>query len=151
MKYILSFMCILHFRSFLPLYFFNSYSIFVRLLLNFLPRGRLSYHLCFECFSQLSFDSEKYTKSANIRHKDDRMNSLYKFRYFARRYLERPIRLPRQPKVLHIAQAQVEFHVCERAGTEKINKVYLLKIVFRIYKTFPIYMSHEKPVLIYDH
>ena len=48
---------------------------------------------------------------------------------FERPYLERPIRLPRQLKVLHIAQAQVEFHVlmCERAGTEKINKVYLLK------------------------
>ena len=26
--------------------------------------GRLSYHLCVECFSQLSFDSEVYTKSA---------------------------------------------------------------------------------------
>ena len=55
-------------------------------------KGRLSYHLCVECFSQLSFDSEVYTKSAavadfvyssesnesceNIRHKDDRMNSL---------------------------------------------------------------------------
>ena len=63
---------------------------------------------------------------------------------FERPYLERPIRLPRQPKVLHIAQAQVEFHVCERAGTEKINKVYLLKIVFRIYKTCPINMNHQK-------
>ena len=56
-------------------------------------KGRLSYHLGVECFSQLSFDSEVYTKSAtaadfiyisesndswkNIRHKDDRMNSLY--------------------------------------------------------------------------
>jgi hypothetical protein len=28
------------------------------------PKGRLSYHLCVECFSQLSFDSEVYTKSA---------------------------------------------------------------------------------------
>ena len=27
-------------------------------------KGRLSYHLCFECFLQLSFDSEVYTKSA---------------------------------------------------------------------------------------
>ena len=26
-------------------------------------KGRLSYHLCVECFSQLSFDSEMYTKS----------------------------------------------------------------------------------------
>ena len=25
-------------------------------------KGRLSYHLCVECFSQLSFDSEVYTK-----------------------------------------------------------------------------------------
>ena len=47
------------------------------------------YHLCVECFSQLSFDSEMYTKSAilytflnqmrvvkNIRHKDGRITSL---------------------------------------------------------------------------
>ena len=27
-------------------------------------KGRLSYHLWVECFSQLSFDSEVYTKSA---------------------------------------------------------------------------------------
>ena len=27
-------------------------------------KGRLSYHLCVEYFSQLSFDSEMYTKSA---------------------------------------------------------------------------------------
>ena len=27
-------------------------------------KGRLSYHPCVECFSQLSFDSEVYTKSA---------------------------------------------------------------------------------------
>ena len=27
-------------------------------------KGRLPYHLCVECFSQLSFDSEVYTKSA---------------------------------------------------------------------------------------
>ena len=27
-------------------------------------KGRLSYHLCVECFSQLSFVSEVYTKSA---------------------------------------------------------------------------------------
>ena len=27
-------------------------------------KGRLSYHLCVECFSHLSFDSESYTKSA---------------------------------------------------------------------------------------
>ena len=26
-------------------------------------KGRLSYHLCVECFSQLWFDSEVYTKS----------------------------------------------------------------------------------------
>ena len=26
-------------------------------------KGRLSHHLCVECFSQLSFDSEVYTKS----------------------------------------------------------------------------------------
>ena len=31
-------------------------------LLN--TKGRLSYHLCVECFSQLSFYSEVYTKSA---------------------------------------------------------------------------------------
>ena len=51
-----------------------------------------SYHLCVKCFSQLSFDSEVYTKSAtavdflytsesneklkNIRRKDDRITSL---------------------------------------------------------------------------
>ena len=40
-----------------------------------------SYHLCVDCFSQLSFDSEVYTKSAarvvkNIRRKDDRITSL---------------------------------------------------------------------------
>ena len=29
-------------------------------------KGRLSYHLCIECFSQLSFDSEVYTKSAAV-------------------------------------------------------------------------------------
>ena len=50
------------------------------------------YHLCVKCFSQLSFDSEVYTKSAtavdflytsesneklkNIRRKDDRITSL---------------------------------------------------------------------------
>ena len=28
----------------------------------------LSYHLCVECFSQLSFDSEVYTKSAAVAH-----------------------------------------------------------------------------------
>ena len=59
-------------------------------------KGIASYHLCFECFSQFSFDSEMYTKSTavskqllimytflsqmrigeNIRHKDDRMKSL---------------------------------------------------------------------------
>ena len=55
-------------------------------------KGRLiiSYHLFVECFSQLSFDSEVYIKSAvvadfvytsesvvkNIRHKDDMMKSL---------------------------------------------------------------------------
>ena len=31
-----------------------------------LTKGRLSYHLCVECFSQLSFDSEVYTKSAAV-------------------------------------------------------------------------------------
>ena len=30
------------------------------------PKGRLFYHLCVECFSQLSFDSEVYTKSAAV-------------------------------------------------------------------------------------
>ena len=53
-------------------------------------KGRLSYHLCVECFSQLSFDSEVYTKSVtvadfvytsesnvkNFRRKDDRITSL---------------------------------------------------------------------------
>ena len=29
-------------------------------------KGRLSYHLYVECFSQLSFDSEVYTKSAAV-------------------------------------------------------------------------------------
>ena len=29
-------------------------------------KGRLSYHLCVEYFSQLSFDSEMYTKSAAV-------------------------------------------------------------------------------------
>ena len=29
-----------------------------------LSKGRLYYHLCVKCFSQLSFDSEVYTKSA---------------------------------------------------------------------------------------
>ena len=29
-------------------------------------KGRLSYHLCVECFSQLSFVSEVYTKSAVV-------------------------------------------------------------------------------------
>ena len=29
-------------------------------------KGMLSYHLCVECFSQLSFDSEMYTKSAAV-------------------------------------------------------------------------------------
>ena len=29
-------------------------------------KGRLSYHLFIECFSQLSFDSEVYTKSAAV-------------------------------------------------------------------------------------
>ena len=55
-------------------------------------KGRLSYHLCVECFSQLSFVSEMYTKSSavadfvyisdqmrvvkNIRRKDDKITSL---------------------------------------------------------------------------
>ena len=29
-------------------------------------KGRLSYHLCIECISHLSFDSEVYTKSAAV-------------------------------------------------------------------------------------
>ena len=29
-------------------------------------KGRLSYHLCVECFSQLSFDSEMYTLASGI-------------------------------------------------------------------------------------
>ena len=29
-------------------------------------KGRLSYHLCTECFSQLSFDSEVCTKSEAV-------------------------------------------------------------------------------------
>ena len=29
-------------------------------------KGRLFYHLCVECFSQVSFDSEVYTKSAAV-------------------------------------------------------------------------------------
>ena len=29
-------------------------------------KGSLSYHLCVECFSQLSFDSEVYTKLAAV-------------------------------------------------------------------------------------
>ena len=36
----------------------------VRKLLGLYIKGRLSYHLCVECLSQLSFDSEVYTKSA---------------------------------------------------------------------------------------
>ena len=33
--------------------------------MDMLPyKGRLSYHLCVECFSQLSFDSEVYAKLA---------------------------------------------------------------------------------------
>ena len=35
-------------------------------LFHFIVKGRLSYHLCVECFSQLSFDSEVYTKSAAV-------------------------------------------------------------------------------------
>ena len=31
---------------------------------KFKAKGRLSYHLCVECFSQLSFDSKVYTKLA---------------------------------------------------------------------------------------
>ena len=29
-------------------------------------KGRLSYHLCVECFSQISLDSEVYTKLAAV-------------------------------------------------------------------------------------
>ena len=32
--------------------------------MNVVTKGRLSYHLCVKYFSQLSFDSEVYTKSA---------------------------------------------------------------------------------------
>ena len=32
----------------------------------FASKGSLSYHLCVECFSQLSFDSGAYTKSAAV-------------------------------------------------------------------------------------
>ena len=35
-------------------------------LVSNLTKGRLSYHLFVECFSQLSFDSEVYTKSAAV-------------------------------------------------------------------------------------
>ena len=31
-----------------------------------MPKVTSSYHLCVECFSQLSFDSEVYTKSADV-------------------------------------------------------------------------------------
>ena len=34
------------------------------LVLEFTSKVSSSYHLCIECFSQLSFDSEVYTKSA---------------------------------------------------------------------------------------
>ena len=61
-------------------------------LVSNLTKGRLSYHLFVECFSQLSFDSEVHTKSAtaaefvytlnqmrvvkNIRCKEDKITSL---------------------------------------------------------------------------
>ena len=35
-------------------------------LKEILIKGRLSYHLCVQCFSQVSFDSEVYTKSAAV-------------------------------------------------------------------------------------
>ena len=40
-----------------------SRHFFLSLVFRF-TKGRLSHHLCVECFSQLSFDSEMYTKSA---------------------------------------------------------------------------------------
>ena len=68
------------------------------ILLALNTKGRLSFHLCIECFSQLSFDSESHLIQKciqnqqllmilytllnqmrvvkNIRRKDDRMNSL---------------------------------------------------------------------------
>ena len=36
----------------------------MKLQLNIKSKVTSSYHLCVECFSQLSFDSEVYTKSA---------------------------------------------------------------------------------------
>ena len=36
------------------------------ILLALNTKGRLSFHLCIECFSKLSFDSEVYTKSAAV-------------------------------------------------------------------------------------
>ena len=44
----------------------SFFSFFLPIFLKFesqFTKGRLSYHLCVECFSQLSFDSEVYTKS----------------------------------------------------------------------------------------
>ena len=35
-------------------------------VISYSTKGRLSYHLRVECFSQLSFDSEVYTKSAAV-------------------------------------------------------------------------------------
>ena len=44
---------------------FKKYiATYEKLFLFWVTKGRLSYHLCVECFSQLSFDSEVYTKSA---------------------------------------------------------------------------------------
>ena len=42
-------------------YFFNLY-----IPLSIVAKGRLFYYLCIECFSQLSFDSKVYTKSAAV-------------------------------------------------------------------------------------
>ena len=44
---------------------FSRHKVFSK---SFLDSIKVSsfYHLCVECFSQLSFDSEVYTKSANV-------------------------------------------------------------------------------------
>ena len=41
-------------------------SILSWILKKYLFKVSSSYHLCVECFSQLSFDSEVYTKSAAV-------------------------------------------------------------------------------------
>ena len=71
----------------------DSSDMILHFTFSYPAKGSLSYHLCVEYFSQFSFNSEMYTISAavllimytflsqirigkNIRHKDDRMNSL---------------------------------------------------------------------------